>query len=48
MLEPGAVKVARRVLRGLGSGNTPRLPDTAGASVRKLTTAPAAGELYVI
>ena len=29
MLEPCEVKVSRRVLRGLGSENTPRLPDTA-------------------
>ena len=28
MLEPYEVKVSRTVLRGLGTGNSPRLPDT--------------------
>jgi len=28
MLEPCAVKVASTVLRGLGAGNSPRLPDS--------------------
>jgi len=27
MLEPYEVKVSRTVLRGLGTGNSPRLPD---------------------
>ena len=30
MLEPYEVKVSRTVLRGLGTGNSPRLPDTSG------------------
>ncbi len=31
MLEPYEVKVSRTVLRGLGVGDNPRLPDSAGA-----------------
>ena len=31
MLEPYAVKVSRTVLGGLGTGNSPRLPDTGKA-----------------
>ena len=33
MLEPCAVKVARTVLRGLGTGNSPRLPDPSSYSI---------------
>ena len=32
MLEPYEVKVSRTVLRGLGAGNSPRLPDAPEAS----------------
>jgi len=32
MLEPCAVKVACTVLRGLGAGNSPRLPDSSVSS----------------
>jgi hypothetical protein len=30
MLEPDEVKISRPVLRGLGTGNSPRLPDANG------------------
>jgi putative transposase len=33
LLEPGAVKVARPVLRGRGRSNAPPLPDNAGRTV---------------
>ena len=45
MLEPCAVKVARRVLRGLGSGNTLRLPDTARKFAALPETVGAAADL---
>jgi len=47
--EPYAGKLACTVLRGLGDGNIPRLPDTAGAgSQSKLfSKAPAAAYLIV-
>ena len=32
MLEPYEVKISRTVLGGLGTGNSPRLPDTANSS----------------
>ena len=32
-LEPCEVKISRRVLRGLGAGNSPRLPGLLGGDV---------------
>ena len=46
MLEPCAVKVARRVLGGPGARNGPRLLDTAGSSVALVAASSVAAAGY--
>ena len=45
LLEPCAVKVARTVLRGAGTGNSLRLPDKFAVCLRTLRLGPLSGDL---